>query len=153
MFSLIISIISIALIVFLTLSTLQYSKTTFNNEINLLDVFFKNILMFGSITAIIFLIISVSFAGFYYSHLKNKNIRLKEIQKEIKTSRSEKVEYILINSIINGRLHTSELEEVISVLKIGKSGRKELEENVKLKYLQKIAEEIEIDLKEKIGDN
>lgn len=149
MFSLIISIISIALVAFLTLSMLYYGQNAFNSQINIVDVFFKNILMFGSITAIIFFIISILFAGFYYSHFKNKNIRLKEIQKEIKIARSEKVEYILVNAILNNRLQTSELEEVISVLKIGKSGRKELEENVKLKYLQKINEEIEMDLKEK----
>lgn len=149
MFSLIISIISIALVTFITLSMLYYGQNAFNSEINIVDVFFKNIVMFGSITAIIFFIISISFTGFYYSYFKNKNIRLKELQKEIKIARSEKVEYILINAILNNRLQTSELEEVISVLKIGKSGRKELEENVKLKYLQKINEEIEMDLKEK----
>lgn len=117
MFALVISVVAMLLVVFLCFATIYYGAP-------------------DELPEFIGLFVSLFVLSGIYSFWKYKSIMKKykkfveEKKKEVKMLRDNEIKDYLVNALIKGDLYTSSVKDILSVLKIGRLKRDEIEKDV-----------------------
>ena len=117
MFALVIAVVAMLLVVFLCFATIYYGAP---------DKLPEFIGLFVSL----FVLYGIHSFWKYKSIMKKYKKFVEEKKKEVKMLRDNEIKDYLVNALIKGELYTSSVKDILSVLKIGRLKRDEIEKDV-----------------------